>query len=184
MFNIIYHIMWSRIASSAPASIEPSQPFSIKVPFCHVRMYLVVKNRLVEIQRERSFTCDKVPVCDDIYQWIDSPLLKHMTISIEQKGYIWEDDPALKSLLYSFTLSVPDTMPTINIYNRQKRLMCMLPHVNGMTSDDVCDFLDQVNIFLPGNPFVNYVWDGPNELPSHMIVDMSPLFNTVMVREW
>jgi hypothetical protein len=159
------------------------QSFSIKTPFCFVRFYLLVEDRLVEIQRERTITHDKAPIKDDIYQWFDTPLLKHMNVTIEQKGYVWEDESKEKSLIYSFILSVPNHMPTIKIYNRQKRLMCVLPHMQGMTTNDVCDFLDIINIFLPGNPFVNFVWDGPKELPSHLVADINSLFHTVMVRE-
>ena len=176
--------MWARITSSVtPMTTESVQPFAITVPFCYVRIYLTVEDRLVEIQRERTITHDKVPTHDDLHQWFDTPLLKHMNVTIEQKGYVLENDPKTKSMIYSFFLTVPNHIPTIKIYNRQKRVMCVLPHIKGMTPTDVCDFLDSVNIFLPGNPFVNYVWDGPKELPSHLVADINSLFHTVMVRE-
>lgn len=175
--------MWARITSSAPPVADSVQPFSIKTPFCYVRLYLSVEDRLVEIQRERTITHDTVPTLDDLSLWFDTPLLKHMHVSVEQKGYVWDDDPKTKSMIYSFILSVPNHMPSIKVYNRQKRVMCVLPHLKGMSSHDVCDFLESVNIFLPGNPFVNYIWDGPKELPSHLVADINSLFHTVMVRE-
>ena len=147
-----------------------------------MRLYLLVEGRMVAIQRERSIPCDTVPTEQDVYTWFPSPLLQYMKIAISQNGAVWEENPAHKTKLYSIVLSIPETMPLIRIMNRQKRVVCVVPHKEGLTATELCEFLSLINVMLSGHPHVNYEWDGPDELPSYMMTDSLPLFHTVMVR--